>query len=191
MARIFVDTNVLFPFSVMDLMLALTEDGIHEVLWSDALLDEWERVIVRQQRRSPESAAGITAVIREYFADSEVPERSYAHLVDEMPSDDPDDRRHIAAAIAGQAEVIVTWNISDFPVGPLGELGLRVMDPDQYLQELVGEVPGEVVATVVRLSNEKRRPPLTPYDLVDMLAKAGVPMFAAEVRDRLDALGDT
>lgn len=114
MARIFVDTNVLFPFSVMDLMLALTEDGIHEVLWSDALLDEWERVIVRQQRGSAESAADITAVIREYFADSQVPERSYAHLVDEMPSSDPDDRHHIAAAVAGQAQMIVSWNLSDF-----------------------------------------------------------------------------
>jgi excisionase family DNA binding protein len=45
-ARVFVDTNVLFPFSVMDLMLALTEDGIHDVMWTDVLLDEWERVIV-------------------------------------------------------------------------------------------------------------------------------------------------
>jgi predicted nucleic acid-binding protein len=189
-ARVFVDTNVLFPFSVMDLMLALTEDGIHEVLWSAALLDEWERVIVRQQRRSAESAAGIAAVIREYFADSEVPESSFAHLVDEMPSSDPDDRRHIAAAVAGHAEMIVTWNLSDFPVVPLAELGLQVVDPDQYLQKLLGEVPEEVVVAVVRLSHEKRRPPLTPYDLVDMLAKAGVPIFAVQVRDRLDALGE-
>lgn len=29
MARVFVDTNVLFPFSLMDLMLALTEDAVH------------------------------------------------------------------------------------------------------------------------------------------------------------------
>ncbi len=47
-AKVFIDTNVLFPFSVMDLMLALTEDGIHDVMWSDNLLDEWERVIVRE-----------------------------------------------------------------------------------------------------------------------------------------------
>jgi excisionase family DNA binding protein len=52
-AKVFIDTNVLFPFSVMNLMLALTEDGIHDVIWSDALLDEWERVIVRERRRSP------------------------------------------------------------------------------------------------------------------------------------------
>jgi hypothetical protein len=37
MARVFVDTNVLFPFSVMDLMLALTEDGVHDVMWTQAL----------------------------------------------------------------------------------------------------------------------------------------------------------
>lgn len=42
------------------------------------------------------------------FADSEVAERSHAHMVDQMPSDAPDDRRHIAAAVAGQAEMIVT-----------------------------------------------------------------------------------
>jgi hypothetical protein len=63
-ARIFVDTNVLFPFSVMDLMLALSEDAVHEVVWSDRLLDEWERVIVREQHRSADAAAAISAAIR-------------------------------------------------------------------------------------------------------------------------------
>ncbi len=32
MGRILPDTNVLFPFSVMDLLLALSEDGIHDVI---------------------------------------------------------------------------------------------------------------------------------------------------------------
>jgi hypothetical protein len=31
--RSFVDTNVLFPSSVMDLMVALTEDYVHEMIW--------------------------------------------------------------------------------------------------------------------------------------------------------------
>ncbi len=104
MARIFVDTNVLFPFSVMDLMLALTEDAVHEVIWTDALLAEWERVIVEQQRRSAESAARVTAAIRSYFAESQILEGSYVDLIDNMPSKDPDDRRHIAAAVAGNAQ---------------------------------------------------------------------------------------
>lgn len=71
--------------------------------------------------------------------------------VDDMPSPDPDDRHHIAAAIAGSAAVLITWNHADFPTQPLARLGLRVADPDTYLQELLAEVPEEVLATVIRL----------------------------------------
>lgn len=85
----------------MDLLLALTEDGVHEVLWTDDVLDEWERVIVREQRRTPETAASVVAAIREFFADCRIDRASYERLIDEMPGDDPDDRPHMAAAVAG------------------------------------------------------------------------------------------
>lgn len=78
--RVFVDTNVLFPFSVMDVMLALTEDSIHEIVWSERLLAEWERVIVREGRRSADSAAAVTRAIRRFFSDCEIPAADYAHL---------------------------------------------------------------------------------------------------------------
>jgi predicted nucleic acid-binding protein len=183
MARVFVDTNVLFPFSVMDLMLALTEDAVHEVIWTETLLAEWERVIVREHRRSPDSAGSITAAIREFFPESRIAEKDYASVVASMPGTDPDDRYHMAAAISGQASVLVTWNLSDFPAEPLAASGLRVTDPDQYLCELLDQFPQEVTATVVRLAGEKRRPPKTSTDLANDLAKAGVPIFA----DRLQA----
>lgn len=183
--RVFVDTNVLFPFSVMDLLLALTEDTVHTMLWTERLLGEWERVIVREQQRSSASAQAITSAIRECFADSRVPEDDYASLTGMMPGADPDDRHHMAAALKGRASAIVTWNLGDFPSEPLASLGLRVVDPDTYLRELLEELPHEVAATVVRLAAEKRRPPRTPEDLVDSLAKAGVPGFAECLRERL------
>jgi hypothetical protein len=65
--RVLVHTNVLFPFSVMDLMLALTEDGIHTLIWNDALLKEWERVIVHSGRCSVSSAAAVTGAVRKFF----------------------------------------------------------------------------------------------------------------------------
>lgn len=183
MARVFVDTNVLFPFSVMDLMLALTEDAIHDVLWTDALLAEWERVIVREQRRSAESAARVTAAIREFFADSRVGEHEYQELIAEMP----DDRQHMAAAVASGASAIITWNRDDFPSEALAHRGVRVVDPDEYLCELIAEFPHEVVNTVVRVAAGKRRPPMSVHDLADHLAKAGVASFASRLRDLLAA----
>lgn len=44
--RVFVDTNELFPFTVMDLILRLAEDRLLGFVWTDELLTEWERVIV-------------------------------------------------------------------------------------------------------------------------------------------------
>lgn len=117
-ARVFVDTNVLFPFSVMDLMLALTEDFIHEVVWTERLLTEWERVISREGHRSAESAAAVTRAVRRFFPESEIPAVAYEHLVDGMPGDDPDDRHHAAAATAAGASALVTWNLGDFPAHP-------------------------------------------------------------------------
>lgn len=175
--RVFVDAHVLFPFSVMDLMLALTEDAVHELVWSERLLAEWERVIVREQRRSAASAAAVTGTIRQFFADCEVYEAEYVHLVDLMPGGDPDDRHHAAAAIAGSAGALITWNLDDFPAGELAERGLRVVDPDSYLCELYAEWPCEVRETVIRLAAEKRNPPVTLHDALSHLAKAGVPHF--------------
>ena len=38
---VFADTNVLVPFSIIDLVLGTAEDGVHEFIWSDDLLAEW------------------------------------------------------------------------------------------------------------------------------------------------------
>jgi predicted nucleic acid-binding protein len=185
--RVFVDTNVLFPFSVMDLMLALTEDSVHNIVWSERLLSEWERVIVRERQRSTESAAAVTRAIRQFFSDCEIPEAAYAHLIDGMPGNDPDDRHHAAAALAAGADVLITWNLNDFPAAALAERGLRVMDPDSYLCELFGELPDEVSATLVGLAAEKRNPPMTPYEVAARLAKAGLSRFAELVLKALDS----
>jgi predicted nucleic acid-binding protein len=97
----------------MDLMLALTEDGIPDVMWSDDLLDEWERVIVRERHRSPDAAAAITATIRQLFADTRIPVESYRGLIAEVDGPDHDDNTHMAAAVAGRVEFLVSWNGKD------------------------------------------------------------------------------
>ncbi len=187
MARVFADTNVLFPFSIMDLLVALSEDGIHQVIWTDALLDEWEDVIVREQKRSLQAAAAITSAIRDFFEDSKVERDEYEHLIDEMPGTDDDDHEHMAAAVARQPCTILTKNTRDFPSKPLRERGVRVLDPDTYLCELADELPDEVADTLIRLAGEKRRPPKSPEGLLADLERAGVSRFAAAVRLLLTA----
>lgn len=182
MGRIFVDTNVLFPFSVMDLLLALSEDGIHEVIWTETLLDEWEEVIVREHHRTAETAASITAAIREFFSESDIKRSAYKHLLREMPDNDPDDHEHMAPAIVGGASILVTRNVKDFPADPLARHGLRVVEPDTYLCEPMDDMADEMVDTVVRLADEERQPPKAPDDLVADLERADVPRLARQIQ---------
>ena len=171
----------------MDLFLALSEDGVHQVLWTDELLEEWERVIVREQRRTSETAGSVTAAIREFFADCRILPESYAHLIDQMPGDDPDDHVHMAAAIAAGVDALVTANRADFPSGPLRKLGVEVMGPDTYLAELFEDLPFEVTGAVLRIARERTRPPMTPSDLLAALRRAGLSAFPDRVERKLQA----
>lgn len=182
MERVFADTNVLFPFSIMDLVLGMAEDGMHEFIWSNDLLDEWERVIVENNQRSAESAASIVFAIREFFEDGEIPTASYAAEVDDMPSADLDDRKHIAAAKVGRATVLLTRNLKHFPVEPLSEMSIRVLDADAYLCEQLARSSEQMLWTVSRIAGEKRRPSMTVGELVAALGNAGVPAFAERFR---------
>jgi excisionase family DNA binding protein len=184
-ARVFIDTNVLFPFSVMDLMLALSEDGIHDVMWTDELLDEWERVIVRERQRSPDAAAAITTTIREFFADTRIPADGYRNLLAHVDGPDPGDNVHMAAAAAAQVEALVTWNEKDFSCGFMKNNAVRVVTPDDYLCALYEEFPDEILSAITRLAAGKRRPPMMPADIIDALDRAGVARFAAHIRSHL------
>ena len=54
-------------------------------------------------------------------------------MLRELVGPDPDDLHHVAAAAAGGAATLVTWNLADFPAKVLAPLGITAMDPDAYL----------------------------------------------------------
>lgn len=182
MRRVFVDTSVLFPFSVMDLFLALSENALHEILWTDELLDEWERVIVREHQRSAATAASVTGAIREFFADSRIDPDIYRHRIAAMPGPDPDDHVQSAAALAAGVDALITWDRSGFPADDLAHIGLQVLDPETYLTELHATHAMEVTSTVIELARMKTSPPLSLDDLLQMLSGAGVAALSVLIR---------
>ena len=68
---------------------------------------------------------------------------------------------------------------------PLAALGLRVVGPDIYLNELLDDHPQEVIATIVRIAAEKTRPPKTPADILNALRGAGLREFPDRAQRRL------
>ena len=70
----------------------------------------------------------------------------YEDLIPGLQLPDPDDRHVLAAAIRGQADVIVTMNLRDFPANVVGAFGIEAQHPDEFVLHLLDLAPGLVIA---------------------------------------------
>lgn len=109
------DANVLYPFSLRDTLLRLAELELYTPLWSDRILEEMSRSLV--EHRITEGQAGrIVQAMRVTFEEAEVGAAEIARLEPAM-TDDAKDRHVLAAAVAADSELVVTFNLADFPPG--------------------------------------------------------------------------
>ena len=151
--RVFFDTSVLYPVSLLDLLMRLAENRIHDIIWSEDLLteldDKWREGRTEGKRVPSEGAAAAALEgIRRTFADTRIDRHAYEHLIDHIPGNDEDDKLHIAAAKAGGATHIVTSDDSGgFPQDEIAELGIHVHLPDDYLTSLAVEIPDDWPST--------------------------------------------
>jgi hypothetical protein len=57
----------------------------------------------------------------------------YDDVIDSLTLPAADDRHVLAAAIRAGAEVIVTYNLKDFPAETLAKFGIEAQHPDDFL----------------------------------------------------------
>lgn len=183
--RVFIDTSELFPFTIMDLLLTLSEDFLFTWVWTDELLDEWEEVIVREGKRTPESAASVAAAVRSYFGRSRIDPAVYRDKITDDLSPDPDDRVHAAAVIYGDVDVLLTRNLKHLRTEPVLAAGVKVVTSDEFLCALLTDRRQGVIESFIRAADSKKNPPMTPDKLARKIASAGAPRFAERVRPHL------
>lgn len=139
------------------------------------MLDE-AREAVNRVHGTNGGARYIAAAVRAFpYAMAEPGEGDLSGV--ELP--DPNDRHVFAAALAGGCDVIVTYNVKDFPEGALAPLGLRALRPDDFLMEVADADPDGTVAAVKSLIAVKRRPPRTMEEELEGLRTNMLCRFAA------------
>ena len=181
--RVFVDTSELFPFTLMDLLLTLSEDLLFTWVWTDELLDEWERVIVEHGQRTSESARSVSDAVRCFFGRYRIePDRYRDRITDDL-SPDPTDRIHAAACIFGNVQVLLTRNAKHFQSQLLTEAGVQIMNADEYLCLLFERHRDQVVQSFQRSVAAKISPVITVSEMIDRLNVAGASKFAAMLGD--------
>ena len=174
------DACVLYPIGLRDTVLNMAEAGCFRVLWTEEILAETSRNIV-------EDTPGLTAehlektfaAMRRAFPEAMV--EDYEHLVASM-TNHPKDRHVLAAAVAADADVIVTLNIRHFPRTACDPHGISVQTPDDLLCEVAEARPQLVLAVLTAQAARKTRPPMSLPEMLDRL-ELHVPRFVGVIRD--------
>jgi hypothetical protein len=175
------DADVLHPHISVDLLLRLAEHRLLQPRWSDEILTEVRRSLVRRGLDEARIDRRLR-LMREHFPEAltKVGRRDLARVPDAV---DLGDRHVAAAAFAARADGIVTRNVADFAAGELERHGIEVLSLDAFLVGLWALDPSAVVKVLHEMEADRTRPPRTVDELLAALGPIA-PTFAAQVEQR-------
>lgn len=179
------DACVLIPASLRDILLRLAEAGFYRPVWSDAILEEVRRNLVAHIELSEQQARRVVDAMHRAFPEAAV--TSYEQLIDRM-TNAPTDRHVLGAAVAADADVIVTSNLRDFPESALRPYDVVARSPDDFLGRFVVLGPDRIADIVSEQAQALRTPPLPVDRLLRSLATSA-PEFAGHIGELLRGRG--
>ena len=145
---VFVDACVLYPWLTRGIVLGAAEAGQFNPRWSPRVLAEWRIAVARDGGTPAESWVDtVIARMETVFPAACTAPDPEAEATLELP--DPADIHVLAAAIAAGAEILLTFNLRDFPVRRLAAHGIAPRHPDGFLWERYSDAP-EVVGSAIR-----------------------------------------
>lgn len=182
--RVFPDTNVLYSARLINLIMRSHAAGIVNLVCSDDLLDELQRIFVDRKGMPIDTALVIVEKIREWVPDGVIPRSEYRNLIPKMSGPDRTDHVHSAAVRFAGVDVLLTNNTKDFPRRDVGP-SCRVVTPADFFGELASQFPTEFARIIRESSTAFRNPPRDPESLLDDLEAIGLLRFANAVRTEL------
>lgn len=180
------DANVLYPALLRDVLLSLAHADLYSAKWSAHIRDEWMRSLLRDRPSMHVQIQAAADAMEQAIPDCLV--TGYEHLIEGLVLPDLDDRHVLAAAIAGHADAIITWNAKDFPTQVLDPFGIELQTPDEFvLNQLM--LRGSTSLTAIKTMRARwARPEVSAQALVDLLEKRGLPQTAAHLRDVVELI---
>ncbi len=177
------DACVLYPAPLRDFLMRLALTGLFQARWSAEIQDEWIRNVLRDRQGeiTPAQLSRTRELMEKAIPDSVI--EGYSHLIPSLTLPDPDDRHVLAAAIVAHADVIVTFNLKDFPLEELAKYNVEAIHPDAFAMAQIGLSRPKVCEAVQKQRAALKNPPKTAAEFLDDLERQGLPLTAADLRD--------
>lgn len=185
--KVLFDACVLYPSSLRHLLMNLASRGVVEAHWSDTIHEEWINSLLndrpdlsreklnRTRKQMDESVAGGLV-------------SGFEYLIPTLQLPDPNDRHVLAAAIHAGANIIVTYNLKDFPGEQLEAHNIVAQAPDPFLARLAELYPAAVLEAASRQRRSLRNPPKSVEQFLDTLTRQRLPKTVGFLREHLSEL---
>lgn len=159
-------------FAVHDLIQAKWTDRIHDE-WMAAVLRErpdLTRVQLERTRQLMDRHAGDCLVV------------GFEQHIESLVLPDENDRHVLAAAVASEAEAVVTWNVSDFCGPSLDALAIEVWTPDDLLLKLLNHDLASVLEVMREHRASLKNPVRSAEEYLETLFRQGLVRSVALVK---------
>jgi len=176
------DSCVLYPAPLRDLLMRLALTDLYRAKWTKDIHQEWIRGLLKNRPDlNEEQLQKIRKKMDLHVRDCLIEE--YEDLIKSLNLPDPDDRHVLAAAIRANAQIIVTFNLSDFPAQFIDKYDIEAQHPDEFLRHLIDLAPARVIRTVQETRLSLKNPPKTSSEYLSILEQQSLPQTVAYLRD--------
>jgi predicted nucleic acid-binding protein len=177
------DACVLYPEAMRDLLVRLGQTDLVQAKWTDEILDEFVENLVETRPELKTRLKRTRELMNEAVRDCLV--TGYHKLIEGLTLPDPDDRHVLAAAIRAGAQVIVTYNLKDFPEQTLTDYGIEAQHPDTFVYHLITLAPPRVAQVVREMAEQFKNPPKSIDEVLEALERRELVQSVAELRKLL------
>jgi predicted nucleic acid-binding protein len=167
------DANVLYPAPIRDYLLHLANLNLFKPKWSSKIQEKWiTNLLLNRKDLNKEALEKTKAAMDSAFPDANI--EKYENLIFGINLPDEGDRHIVAAAIKGKADVIVTFNIKDFPSTELSNYDIEVQSPDVFITNLINLDKIKCIQALNNQVKSLKNPPISREEVLVFLTRCGL-----------------
>lgn len=167
------DANVLYPAPLRDFLLHLANVELYKPIWTTYIQEEWIRnLLLKRTDLKRDNLEKTRDTMDSAFPDSNI--TNYEEIINNLSLPDSNDRHVLAAAISVNADVIVTFNLKDFPPACLKSYRIEAQHPDKFITNLISF---DRLKSLKALNNQVRsliNPPKSKEEVLEALERCGL-----------------
>jgi hypothetical protein len=147
--------------------------GLYFPKWTEQIHAEWIENVLKNRPDLSRERLERTRELMNLHAEGSLVEE-YETLILTLSLPDEDDRHVLAAAIESKSSLIVTFNLSDFPIQALETYGIEAQHPDAFPCSLFDGEPEIFLGAVQEMVAQLKNPPRTLAQHLDILRAQGL-----------------